>query len=86
MVDLSTSIRQISFTGLNVYPNPTQGILHIDLNEELSSMRIMSVTGQMVATFNANDRMLDVSNLNPGIYFLELANNKKKSILKIITQ
>ena len=52
--------------------------------EKLSTIKIMDLTGKIIKTFNAESTQLDISNFTAGIYFLEIANAEKKSVIKII--
>jgi len=80
----STDINTIAFGYISIFPNPTTGIVNISVNETLTSIVLLDLTGKIVKEFNSNSRQLDVSNINAGIYFLEIANAEKKSIIKII--
>jgi uncharacterized repeat protein (TIGR03803 family) len=72
-----------------VYPNPTSGKITIDFNtmQESIEIRVLSLTGQLVATesvINTNQVELTINN-EPGIYFVELSNDRgKRSVVKVI--
>jgi hypothetical protein len=80
----SVGINDLGFDDLSIYPNPTNNLLNINVVEGLSSIRIMGLTGKTIKVFNAEKRQLDISELTAGIYFLEIANAEKKSVMKII--
>ncbi|MEZ4928930.1 MAG: T9SS type A sorting domain-containing protein [Chitinophagales bacterium] len=42
------------------------------------------LTGKTVKTFSANNTQLNVSDIQQGIYFLELKNEEKRSVVKLI--
>ena len=75
----STTSNSITELDLNIslYPNPVHSILNIALpaNHMLSSIKLEDVVGKLVMKeqTNANQYQLDLSNLETGIYFIELA-------------
>ncbi|NND31082.1 MAG: T9SS type A sorting domain-containing protein [Saprospiraceae bacterium] len=71
-VDLTTSIHQIANTQLSVFPNPTTGLVHLDLSKELLlKYQLHDLTGHtLIAGRGKSD--LDFSHLQNGIYFLIL--------------
>lgn len=56
--------------GFKVYPNPTTGVLFVDL-VGVATYRIMNVMGQTVMT-GQTTKEVDVSGLSAGIYFLSI--------------
>ncbi len=79
-----TGINDLAFKNVNIYPNPTSGLVSIDLEEKLTSIKIMDLTGKTIKVFNAESTQLDISNFTTGIYFLEIANTERKSVVKVI--
>ncbi len=72
---------------MNVYPNPTLDVLHIDGNVLLSKVRIFNMLGQLVVekTTNSQNNTVDLSHLNRGTYLLEMETEsgiKKQKIIK----
>ena len=51
---------------VNVYPNPTNGILNIDATEEISAVSIYGMDGKLALTSNSNS--VDMSTLPIGMY------------------
>jgi len=71
---------------VNIFPNPTNGVLQISIEkEELKSIRIFSAMGVFVTDF-IRTNSLDVSNLEEGIYFLELTSENGDRIVKKIVK
>jgi hypothetical protein len=88
-INLSSKQEQV----LNVYPNPTNGIVNITLSEITSPqtiVTILDITGRQVFTqqFEANDYFntsIDLSsNMPSGIYFIEVKNDAQQLIKKVI--
>jgi hypothetical protein len=65
--NLSTSDYQRSFS---FYPNPTQDYLYINDPTITTSLNIFDVMGKNVMTIMDVTKPVDVSNLNPGMYFI----------------
>ena len=83
--DVTFENANIDVLGVDVNGNETVLLDSITVNSEsLSSIRIMDLTGKTVQVFNAEQRQLDISNFTVGIYFLEIANAERKSVVKVI--
>ncbi|MDQ3017295.1 MAG: GEVED domain-containing protein [Bacteroidota bacterium] len=56
---------------LMVYPNPVQDFLNLSLDGDVSSVRVVGIDGRelKVTAANHNNKLIDISFLNPGIYF-----------------
>lgn len=57
-----------------IFPNPVENILNFN-EENISEAFVFSLSGQLVAAYNfqQNAREINVSNLIPGVYILELS-------------
>jgi hypothetical protein len=74
-----------------VYPNPTQGILNIEINlAETLPVTITLVDQQarqvLKTEISENAETLNLAHLAPGTYFLRLHNTEKKLVYQIIKQ
>ena len=70
------------------YPNPVKDILHLD-NLSITKASIYSILGQLIETKtfdNTSSNILDVSNLESGIYLIELENDSQQKTIKIIKE
>ncbi len=90
--DFSNQIEKETFhQTLNVFPTPTTNNIFIESNKnEISSIKILSNNGMMIKEFsvaNRNSYDIDLSNLNPGLYWIvvKYRNNmyEIKSVFKI---
>lgn len=63
-----------SLSNIVVYPNPTTNTIHIANVSEATGYTITDVLGKTILGKNKvlNNEAIDVSNLNPGIYFIRL--------------
>ncbi|BCY29647.1 hypothetical protein KK2020170_25150 [Flavobacterium okayamense] len=77
-----------SFTGIDfkIYPNPVSSNLNLQTELDDFNYTIYSIEGKVVkqGKSNISETSVDVSNLNAGIYLVELESNGTKSIQKII--
>lgn len=79
------------FEKLKIFPNPTSDILHIDFlkNSAETSIKIHTTDGKCMINKkfkNENNIVLDLANLNPGIYFLILTSEMKSTVQKIVIE
>ncbi len=80
-----TSIKDPTFDFLGIYPNPVNDAMRIDVaNEKLTSIMLVDITGKVIATLDAQSREFSMAEYARGMYFIELMNQDKRSILKII--
>ncbi|MEI7594880.1 MAG: T9SS type A sorting domain-containing protein [Bacteroidota bacterium] len=66
---------------INVYPNPTNGILTIS-NVNNAKIKVMNALGQIVIT--ENGASVDMSNLQNGTYFVQIIENENVITKKVI--
>jgi hypothetical protein len=71
----SASLNELA-SNIAVYPNPTTDFLNVNVE---GTKRVLDLQGKVLATSESN--MIDVSNLNSGVYFLEVE-GKKVSFVK----
>lgn len=66
----------------NAYPNPTSGIVNIGQNNRFYT--IYSVTGDVITAGEIGSYQVDLTNLDPGIYLLEIQIDDQKLIERIV--
>ncbi|RAR49617.1 S8 family serine peptidase [Flavobacterium lacus] len=70
---------------INLYPNPTNDFLYLHSNvDELYSILIYDISGRFIKSLENIKTMIDVTELESGVYFLELGFNDKKIVKKIV--
>lgn len=77
------------FNQMVVYPNPTKGILNVNLNtltESETQYTIYDIQGRMILSkkSNASVETLNIENFASGIYVLSVENGNKKTTKKIV--
>lgn len=73
------SVPELTSNNLQMYPNPTNGVLTIDLSEFFSgSLEVMDAQGRMVhkQDWNGINQQLSLAHLKTGIYSIRLRNEK----------
>ena len=84
VVLLVDGISDISLVNINVYPNPTQGVLMIEnknTSEKLTQIEIMDIDGNVVNALRlrvAISLHVDLSEEAKGIYFLDIRSQSGK--------
>jgi len=74
---------------INMYPNPTSGILNIHSNEAIyADIEIKDIRGGIIKSISKtllhNNYNIDLSSFSSGVYFLEvLFSSSKKQVYKI---
>ena len=67
---------------LKIYPNPANGIIHIDGNLLNENVEIYDISGRKVLSVNPEIKSIDVSSLNTGVYMIKSGNNFSKFLKK----
>ena len=76
------------FETLSVYPNPTQGTLHID-NSPLENARVYDALGKLVKTktfSGSNQNSIDLAGFPKGIYYIYLESQGATPVKKIVLE
>ena len=84
--DIIDAINEMAEYNLNIYPNPAHTNLFISSERIITNIRVINMNGQLIKDISANNYFstIDVSDINPGIYFLQLHLLDKKIITKQI--
>jgi hypothetical protein len=70
---------------ISIFPNPVNDILNINSKREIVNYTINNLNGRLINNSQRSSNKIDVSKLNPGIYFLKLTStNKQTHTLKFI--
>ncbi len=82
------SINGLDNSQINIYPNPTTGIINITSNSKLQNLKtskiiITDVTGKTIYTSDYQSQ-IDLSNNEKGIYFIKIKTSDKTIVDKII--
>ena len=82
-INENTSLNEVT-----IYPNPTNGLVHVNLgNNNAINYTISTIEGRIVtqeSNVTANNMTINLSNESKGIYFLKIENNTSSKVYKII--
>ncbi|WP_309642543.1 T9SS type A sorting domain-containing protein [Flavobacterium sp.] len=67
------------------YPNPVKNVLNLNYNQAITTVAVSNLLGQEVITksLNANQGLVDMSNLASGIYLVKVTANLQTKTIKI---
>ncbi|HZL12141.1 MAG TPA: alpha-amylase family glycosyl hydrolase [Prolixibacteraceae bacterium] len=85
--DLATQTSvTLSNSALNIYPNPVSDNLTIETADLIRKVEIYSMDGKMVlqSTHNTNNLKVNLSKLNPGMYFLRVQTSSQLFTEKVV--
>ncbi|SEP89610.1 S8 family serine peptidase [Flavobacterium urocaniciphilum] len=84
------SIEDNMLSELKIYPNPTSGIINIDLGsivlDNKSVIKLYDIQGRMITTkeMNSSVDQLNISDLSEGVYMITIENGSSKTTKKIV--
>src|SRR5690554_8114747 len=69
----AVSTEEFNSLQLNVYPNPTNDVINIETDEQLSNYIIYDVSGRQIQNGNfENNNQINLQNVNNGTYFIKV--------------
>jgi hypothetical protein len=73
---------------LMVYPNPSRGAIQIAAESEIKTLAIFNMTGALVENFQnvTPNTTIDLSQLENGLYFIQISTNESTQTQKILLQ
>ena len=83
---------ELSETKVTIYPNPTRGMLKIDISgvEKFENARISlyDLTGTLLQQWGSisQSNMVDISDRTPGVYIMQIVYNGNASSWKIVKE
>lgn len=72
--------------GLTLYPNPVKDQLFITIPEKAEQLFIYDITGQEVYAGEADERMINLSGIAPGMYILKIRGHKGSFHAKFVKE
>lgn len=89
-IEECTSIKEANkLSGVNVYPNPTSGLLTVEFNSSAAkSVSVQDLTGRVIMTANSTESNLniDMSNLAAGVYYVKLQSEGAVNVVKVVKE
>lgn len=83
--DTITSVNE-NYLETNIYPNPADNILTINAEEEIHNISIYNILSvkMMEMVINNKEAVIDLTNFESGMYFIEIIGKDEKSIKTFI--
>ncbi len=83
--DTITSVNE-NYLETNIYPNPADNILTINAEEEIQNISIYNILSvkMMEMVINNKEAVIDLTNFESGMYFIEIIGKDEKSIKTFI--
>lgn len=84
---VSTGINETGLQTIKVYPNPTDGMLHISSMPEAADVILYDLEGQKIAeqyVEQSRDTEFNMNSLSSGVYILKIKGEKLNHNLKIV--
>lgn len=69
-----------------VFPNPANNIINITGLSSPSKIKIYNIQGQLLKSFQHVNNTIDISDLQPGVYFLKLQMRNKTLVRKVVVK
>lgn len=83
----STSVRTNSLLEkITIFPNPVHDQININAPNNLGDMQIRIINGLGKVVITTYDKVIDIENLEKGIYFIEMNYNFEKYFEKVVLQ
>ena len=77
---IPSGIDDILEVDINIYPNPTNGLINITSDLKIEKIELFSVEGKLLKTTNELSMLLDVK----GIYFIKLFSESGNIIKRVV--
>lgn len=72
---------------LTVYPNPTNGIVNLEVNKRINRIEVVNIVGKTVMKIEAFEgNKINIEHLNSGLYIINFFIDNKTIIKKVIKQ
>jgi hypothetical protein len=83
-VTIYNDIPELSNSQFDIYPNPVTSILNVRSNQNITSIRIYNILGEELSQVvpKGNTTQMDVHQLVPGIYFVNILNSDGRTSTK----
>jgi hypothetical protein len=76
-------VSRVSEKPMSLYPNPTRGMVTIDITAAVEKIDIYNLHG-IVKTVKGDDKTIDISDLAPGVYFVKIYSREGNYIGSLI--
>jgi hypothetical protein len=83
--DLIVGIEENTLANFTVYPNPANESLNIVYNDKIEEIKVYDLHGRLIIE-RVSEKIVNVSELTSGLYFMELTTSNGKSVQKFLKE
>ena len=82
---INVGIHNTARDQINIYPNPSNGIVNVHLNNTSGSIEVVNLLGRtlLYKAIHSNEEQLNISQLAKGTYFIRIHTSEKSWVKKI---
>jgi hypothetical protein len=84
VVDCATSVKNLNLISWRLYPNPSNGIVNIDLENNVKRVEVISVLGTKVLSIEQNVNQLDLTAYPSGLYYISVTDVEGNKLSKAL--
>ncbi len=83
-----TATESLAALGFSVYPNPSEGLIQIELEDNTANIEVLDINGQLLYTnpTMTNQHQIDLSHFVSGVYLLKININNQTYFHKIVVR
>ncbi len=82
----ATAIKDINDETIKLYPNPVMDKLYIENTSQINRISVIDLSGKQVISLNYPDNEIDLSNLQKGIYLIQLETGNGDQVIRKIVK
>ncbi|MFT5336610.1 MAG: photosystem II stability/assembly factor-like uncharacterized protein [Sphingobacteriales bacterium] len=82
----SMGMNSVGKSLINLYPNPSKGEIFMELNDQVTEIRVLSTAGKEVLSFNGFQKSLDLGHLPKGLYFIHVVSNASTEVRQVVLE
>ena len=88
VTDTIDNVNEVVPSDISIYPNPVNNLMTINAEEEIQHISVYNILSVKVMemTLNNKEAVIDLSNLEPGMYLIEILGKNEKNIKTFIKQ
>lgn len=76
----------VNYPSMTLYPNPSQGKVNLKTNDQIEQIIVINAQGQVVLEILENTKVLNLDNLNSGVYFVRIKTDTGNYFSKLIKE
>ena len=82
----AAGVEQFFNDDIVLFPNPSEGIINITGLTQPAVVKIYSIQGQLLKSFKQVENTIDILDLKPGIYILNLREGNQILVRKVVKE